>query len=248
MASTYDEPMAQFPATRWSLVGRAQGGARPALEELLRRYLPALRSYLAVRRGVRGDRVDDLVQGFVTSRLLEHDLVGTADRAKGKFRTLLLTSLDRYVVSQVRAEQAEKRGGNQFQAGERVDDLELAGQAPADVFDVAWAREVLAESLRRMRRECDETGRPDLWGIFEGRIVKPAFGEAEPMDYDELIRRYGCQSPTQAWNVLTTCKRTFMRVLRSVVSEYSGVGDEVELEIHDLQEILSRGGAGQELL
>ncbi len=246
MAGVYDEPMARFPTTRWSLVGRRRA-ARLALDELLRRDLPALRCYLAMRRGVRSDRIDDLVQGFIASKVLEHGLVGTADRAKGKFRTLLLTALDRYVVSQIRAEQAQKRGGKQHSPPESVEDIDVAEPPSADAFDLSWAHEVLGETLGRMQKECEDSGRPDLWGIFEARIVKPAFGEGEPMDYDELVRRHGWQSPTQAWNALITCKRTFMRILRGVVSEYAQAGDEVEAEIQDLQEILSRGGAAQEV-
>src|SRR5215217_2507880 len=98
-----------FPSTQWSVVetaGREDSrGDRPALETLLKRYLPALRGHLLCRRAVQPDRIDDLLQGFVTSKVLE----ARGDRNRGRFRTLLLTALDHFVISQVRHDQAAKR-------------------------------------------------------------------------------------------------------------------------------------------
>ena len=103
-----------LPTTRWSLVQRAgqepAAPARVAMEELLRKYLPALRIRLLSRRAVRPEVVDDVLQGFVSQKILEHNLLQAADRTKGKFRTLLLTALDRYVISHRRQLSAAKRG------------------------------------------------------------------------------------------------------------------------------------------
>src|SRR5687767_9458004 len=85
----------RFPSTHWSEVGNAAGGdrvaSRAALEELLRRYLPALRVYLSRKRGLGGDAIDELLQGFVERKLLDERFVAAADRERGKFRTFLLT-------------------------------------------------------------------------------------------------------------------------------------------------------------
>src|SRR5689334_10019220 len=106
----------QFPSTHWSIVetvGREDvHGPRPALAELLRRYLPAFRAHLLKRGRVRGNEIDDLLQSFIASKFLEADLVGAADRSRGKFRTLLLTALDRFVISHHRGQYAEKRGAS----------------------------------------------------------------------------------------------------------------------------------------
>jgi hypothetical protein len=32
----------------------------------------------------------------------------------------------------------------------------------------------LAEALKRMKQECDESGRQDVWRTFDGRILRPA--------------------------------------------------------------------------
>ena len=61
-----NQPAGAFPATAWSLVGRA-GSATPAersaaLEALLKRYLPALRARLVLEKGLREAEADDVAQ------------------------------------------------------------------------------------------------------------------------------------------------------------------------------------------
>jgi hypothetical protein len=105
-------------------------------------------------------------------------------------------------------------------------------------FDIAWARSVLLETLKRMKRQCLESGRADVFGVFESRIMKPLFEQTEPMPYDQLIRQFDLQSPTQASNLLITAKRMFGRILRSVIAEYAHDDAEVEQEIQDLKAVL----------
>src|SRR6266545_80156 len=105
-----------FPTTQWSMVMKAGAGVddtvqRQALMELLKRYMPALHSYLVYRKKFDPNRADDMLQGFLLSKIVENDLVSQAKRERGKFRSFLVTALNRYVISQIRQEQAEKRGG-----------------------------------------------------------------------------------------------------------------------------------------
>src|SRR5262249_11922464 len=198
---------------------------------------PAIKAYLTAKRRLTPDQADDLFQGFVVSKVLEQDLIAWADRGKGKFRTWLLTALDRYLISQWRRQTAARRAG----PGAAAKPSQSA--SPAEVLDLAWAREVIAEVLRRMESECAAAGRPDLWGVFHCRVLAPTLEGAAPLPYDELVRRFRFASPVQASNALITAKRAFARLLRAVVGEYADPA-EVEAEIHDLRRILARGGAG----
>jgi hypothetical protein len=103
-----------FPLTRWSLVGRAAGAGgdmrvRAAVNELVVRYLPALRAHLVLTRRLSPDDADDLLQNFMASKVLEQNLFSRADEAQGKFRTFLLAALGNYLIDHVRAAQAKKR-------------------------------------------------------------------------------------------------------------------------------------------
>jgi len=238
----------EFPSTRWSLVARAgqedAEAKREALGQLLIRYLPALQAHLVYRKRLPPEKADDLVQEFVTNKILEKDLIARADQQLGKFRTLLLTALDRFVKNQIRDEHAKKRapsGGAVVTFDERYDGLPT-GQRPSQAFDVAWARGVIAEALRQMQAECEATGRQDLWGVFQCRVVGPILEGTPATDYKLLVERFGFQSPTQASNVLTTAKRMYARALRSAVGQYTQDEQEIESEIKDLKQILAQCG------
>jgi hypothetical protein len=203
--------------------------------------LPALHAHLVYKR-LRPDEADDLLQEFVAGKILEKDLIARADRKLGKFRTFLLTALDRFLVDSIRARQAKKRApdaGRLQRIGERREPVQAAA-GPSKAFDVAWARGVLDEALRRMQAQCESTGRPEVWGVFQCRVLEPILNGTEPAGYDELIERFGLKSPSQASNVLITAKRTYARALRSVVAEYARDGHEIAEEIAQLREVLAR--------
>lgn len=243
-----------FPTTQWSLVARAGAGADPgdsarreALGVLLGRYRPALRAHLLSRR-IRPDRADDLVQGFIADKVLEKDLLARADKARGRFRHFLQTSLNNYAANQLRSETAERRAPR----GAKVLSLDKALDPPAggnghartfDTFDVAWARELIAEAVRRMREGCIESDREDLWAVFESRVLAPAIGTAEPFPYEELVRRFGYASPEEVYTARVTALRRFDRALRAVLSEYVSDEDELEAELKALGEVLSSAAA-----
>lgn len=234
-----------FPTTRWSLVDRAgrEGPEtqREVLGQLLARYLPALRSHLIHGQRLQPADADDVLQDFVAGKVLERDLIAKADQHLGKFRTFLLTALDRFLLNQIRSAQAQKRAvGAAANLGDD-DDLVAAG-GRADAYDVAWARQVLAQAVGRMRTECQAAGREDVWGLFECRVLASLVPDAAPVEYGELVRRFGFQSPSQASNALVTAKRMYARILRGVIGEYARDAAEVEAEIDELHRVLARTG------
>jgi RNA polymerase sigma-70 factor (ECF subfamily) len=242
-----------FPTTQWSLVVRAGDDPGPAqraaVAALVERYAPALRSYLRTRWRVDEHEAADLVQGFLADKVIEQGLISRAERERGRFRTFLLTALDHFVSNTFRAARAQKRAPkSQVPLNEELDSP--AGPAgrtsdqPAEAFDLAWGRQVLAEAIDRMRVECHAIGRPDLWGVFEGRILAPTLHQEAVTPYGELVRRFRFDSPTQASNALVTAGRMFRRILRQVVGGYEQDGAAVEEEIADLRRIFAAAGAG----
>ncbi len=151
-----------------------------------------------------------------------------------------MTALDRFLVSEVRKEQAQKRGAASTVAIGEDTDVAQTWDAPDDQFDVAWARQLLAVAIERMKDECIGSGRGDVWGVFETRVLNPMLHDAEPLGYEELVRRFGLTSPSQASNLLVTGKRMFARVLRTLVAEYAREDADIDQEIADLTEILSK--------
>ena len=234
-----------FPATSWSLVALAAADGpesqRNALQTLLVRYLPALRAHLVCSKGMAADAADDLLQDFVAAKVLERDLITRADRDLGKFRTFLLVSLDRYWLNQIRDRAAQKRSADLADPlGDHVD--RLAAQSQTDAFHAAWARDLLRQAIEAMRVECESSGRDELWGVFECRVLDPALHGSEPVGYDSLVERFHFRSPSQASNTLATAKRMFARLLRAAVGQYAGSEQEIDEELDDLRKGLAYHG------
>jgi RNA polymerase sigma-70 factor (ECF subfamily) len=107
------QPGAEFPITHWSVVLSASdpGSARAAeaLEKLCRIYWYPLYAYVR-RRGKTPPDAQDLTQEFF-ARLLARHWLGRADQARGRFRTFLLTALERFLANEWDKGRALKRGG-----------------------------------------------------------------------------------------------------------------------------------------
>lgn len=237
-----------FPTTRWTLVDRAGGAdmiAQPlAIAEIARMYAPALRAHLLQSLRYDEHHADDLLQGFLADKVLEQRLVGHADPRRGRFRTFLLAALDRYVIDQHRHNTARKRAprsGGHADIDDHRDTLDSGRpiDSPTHDFDLAWAREVLGEVLAVMRQQCEQTGRADLWTVFESRYLKPAVEGVEPESHESLAQRLKLDSAHQAANLLITAKRMYTRLFIAVVSRYAASEDEVRSEVADLWRIFA---------
>lgn len=234
----------EFPQTRWTLIHRATAPrseeALAALGVLLQRYLPALKAHLVNLKRLPPHRADDLVQGFVTDKVLQGDLLAKANKAKGTFRSFLLTTFDRYVISVFRKEQAAKRAPE----GGHVDVDEFAellssGENAVAAFDLEWVQQVVQQALARVKEECEASGRAAFWKLFQNRVVAPALEGAKPDSYADLIKELGFKSPLQASNALLTAKRIFQREFKAVIADYSGSPEELDEEISELRAILA---------
>jgi hypothetical protein len=254
MSRQSDSGAGVFPATQWSLVDRAARSDaevhRPALADIVARYLPALRAYLLASRRLPPDRADDLLQGFIADKLVEQRLLRQASRNRGRLRALLIVSLDRYVISQHRKDSAAARVPAEGLAGLPEEDVTVAASSavdPGDSFNIEWARQLVAEAVARSQAECERSGRPDLWRILDARVLRPSLEGEEPLDYRQLVEELGLATPLQACALLTTAKRLFIRNLRAAAADYAagdgGCADAVDAEINDLRQILSRRGA-----
>jgi RNA polymerase sigma-70 factor (ECF subfamily) len=249
-----------FPNTHWSLVRRAAGGAgrgaptndahdtaearRAALTALLTRYEPALKSYLRVVRRL-GDEADDILQAFITDKLLEREMLRHADEGRGKFRTFLITSLNNFVASMYRSSGSAPRavGGG----GDTTTDaaVPLAADharepSPDEAVEADWARALVRNVLAAMKEKCLADGRLDVWTVFESRVLAEVLEDKDPVPYETLAEQLQLKSPTQAANLLVTGKRLYARLLRVAVSEYERGDRDIESEIADLRTILSR--------
>ena len=161
-------PRAGFETTRWTVVnavgGSSTDAAEAALAELCQTYWAPLYGYLR-GRGHDADAAQDLTQGFFT-RVLERRDFRTADRQRGRFRAFLLTALKRYVINEHERASAVMRGGRHVHLSLDFDEAERAyagdrrgDDSPDRVFDRKWAGIAIGRALKRLRNECEQSGK-----------------------------------------------------------------------------------------
>jgi len=101
-----------FLTTHWSFIEAVGNGTeereKAMIGLLLERYWKPVYCYLR-RKGYKNEDAKDLTQGFFQEVVLGRELIQQADRSKGRFRTFLLTTLDRYLINMQKAQTAQKR-------------------------------------------------------------------------------------------------------------------------------------------
>ncbi len=238
-----------FQTTHWSEFLEARSGdeghRQRTLGELLSRYWKPVYCYLRCKGFDREDS-KDLTQGFFHKVVLGRGLFERADRAKGRFRTFLLTCLNRYVAKIQRAGRAKRRvpeGG--LVSLEHVDWLNVPEPAhcttPSEVFDYAWASALLDQVLEWVRRKCCETGNRVDWELFRERFLLPILDNSDVPSLDCLCEKYGVGKPARASKMILRVKGVFRAALRREVRQLVDSDDQVEDEIGYLMKIFSKG-------
>ena len=232
-----------FSTTRWTIVNAArqtsESQAAKALAELCEAYWPPLYGYLR-RRGYRPEEAQDLTQGFF-ARLLETDSIRTADPARGRFRSFLLTALKRYVINEHERSAAARRGGGHahlsldFDKAERAYALEpRTDETPDRLFDRRWATIALDRALQRLRAEYVELGRASLAEALLPHLTDT--GELPP--YRDVAARLDI-SEGAVKVAVHRLRQRYGAILRAEIAETVLGDQEVEAELRDLLRAVS---------
>ncbi len=241
-----------FHTTCWTRIQNIksldQAERNLVMDDLIRRYWKPVYCYLR-RKGYPNEAAKDLTQGFFIEVVLGRDLVVQADQHKGRFRTYLLTALDRYVIDIHRKQSAHKR--SPAQSGMALDMAELpdlpahTGRAgPDHVFHYAWAATLLDEVLQNVEQACCTTDKAKHWQVFKARVLDPIIHNTEPPSLERVCERFHIEGEARASNMIVTVKRKFRTVLEACLSQYVDSDRDVEQELGELMEILSRPCAG----
>jgi RNA polymerase sigma-70 factor (ECF subfamily) len=213
--------------------------AAEALEKLCRRYWPPV--YAFIRRCGHGpEDAKDLNQEFF-SRLLEKNYLQAADAAKGKFRTLLLTAVTRFLINERERTQAQKRGGGTVHFPLETDDAEDGYRAePADpatpetIYERRWAETVLEAVLARLRQECADAGQEER---FEA--LKPFLAtETHAPSGAEVAVRLGI-SETAVYSAVHRLRQHYGELLREEIAHTVASPEEIDEELRHLARVLS---------
>ena len=238
----------RFPTTHWTVIDevRAGDGARNRriIGDLLNDYWKPVYCYLR-RKGYRNEEAKDLTQGFFHEVVLSRELIRRADPTKGRFRTLILTALDRYLANVHRGQTARKR----IPPGKLIHLEEADGSDLPEVardltcegsFNYAWVSELLDRMLEEVEEECRHRGMAVHWNLFHDRVLRPIVEDEDPPPLAEVCARYGVKEPTKASNMIFAVKRRFQAVLKRYVRQSVACDDEINTELLELMDFLGR--------
>jgi DNA-directed RNA polymerase specialized sigma24 family protein len=201
-------PGYRFPTTQWTNI--EDTGMREILKaEIYERYMPPLYHY-SRRKGYSHENAEDFVQGFLTEILLGREFLSKADRTKGKFRSLLLKSFDRYVCTIHRKKRLPIGSSNDIS---EFDLPETIPQDPVSAFDYAWATSILDRVQVDLEHECQRDGLDVHWAIFKEKVLDPLMENTPVPSLTKLCREHAVATTAQASSMIVTVKRRFRKIL-----------------------------------
>ena len=234
--------MSRFTTTRWSLVlraGQEPGEAKKALEVLCSTYRPPVLAFIR-QSGYTADAAEDLVQAFFLE-FLEHTIHANADPSRGRFRTFLLTVVERFLIGADRHANRQKRGGGvMFKSLD--DEVEQAiatnsSLSPEVEFERVWGMAVLDAALRRLREEALHAGKGDWFDQLSDFVTDPT----DRAEYSKAAAALGVRP-----NTLAVAVHRFRQRLRALVreelKETTTDNAELEDELQVLRSALSASG------
>jgi RNA polymerase sigma factor (sigma-70 family) len=219
----------EFLTTRWSLIlsaahfGSEEQRARDALAELCRTYWRPIFSFVR-GRGHSIEDAQDLTQDFFVT-ILKNDWLQHADRNRGRFRSLLLKSLQNFLINAAEKSHTHKRGGGV----EFVSWHDWMAEAPSDVsistsmleslpperiFDLTWAATVVEHALQRLREECESKGKLWLFQTLSPHLTE----ERDEVSYAQLSAELGI-AETAVKKQLHNMRQRYRTLLRAEVSQ-----------------------------
>jgi RNA polymerase sigma factor (sigma-70 family) len=240
---------ARFRTTRWSIVlscsdsATDQEKAQAALAELCKIYWRPVFAFIG-RQGHSVPDAQDLTQEFF-AKVLKGRLLQSADRKRGRVRSLLLTALQRFLHDEGDKRHAHKRGGDlRFVSWDdwmteapshlSIPEHECDNWSPERVFDVRWAATVVERALRRLGDECEKHGRRRVFDVVSGCLT----ADRQDVSYATFAKILGIQE-TAVKNLVHRLRERYRALLRQEVAATVGGENAIDDELRYLCAVLS---------
>jgi len=231
-------PEPVFATTRWSeVLAAGKGDSRQgheALARLCETYWYPLYAFVR-RRGLSPEDAQDSTQEFF-ARLLAGNWVSDADRAKGRFRTFLLTALNRFLANEWDRARAQKRGRGapSVPLDTKVAETRYCADtkpevAPDHLYDRQWALTLLDRALSRLEAEHQQLGKTSEFAVLSPALT----AERGDISYATLAAQLDL-SETAARMAVHRLRKRFRQVFREEIAQTVAEPDEVEAEIRHL--------------
>lgn len=225
----------EFPSTIWTVIRKAKDDPKGARELVIRRYWEPILQY-ARMKGLASDDAEDLTQN-VFLHVSKEGFLEQADRAKGRFRSLLIAVTDNVLNMWWRHQYAEKRDGRRqvLLDDERLREIAAtSGTTVVDAeFNRTWAQNIIRHALDRLRVESERLGTPYAAAV-EAHYLRGRSYQDIATDLQS--------TPAQIRNYIFRGKALLGDFIRDFIREYCGSQEEFDEELRDLQQFLGTIG------
>jgi RNA polymerase sigma-70 factor (ECF subfamily) len=228
-----EEQRGFFPATHWTEIATLQDsaspGAREALENLCRIYLPAIEKHLRCFRNLPGDP-HELANEFL-GQFIHQDSLKRVDRNRGKFRSYVAGAIRHFLLGKWRS---QARAPQIVELDEHLADQ--IGAPPDDTnFDCGFAEILVGNAVRGLRERF-------AGSRLEGHIpvLLPYLSSDPP---EETLRQLAARLGVSDDLIYQNFKRIrdeLYRQLRTETRRHLGPEDSVEDEIQALLRAFAR--------
>jgi hypothetical protein len=225
----------------WSAISQARMEDTPAalegLGKLARAYWRPLYIFLR-QRGRDHEHASDDVQGFFAD-LLSREFLSYARPESGRFRSVLLASLQRWLGKQADHANRLKRGGGwervALDFGEENTGFPelLAEEDPGRAFDRQWALDVVDRAVLRLQAAYAERSRGGTFAALRGALP----GGAALPAYEVLAEQTGMAEPALR-KAVHDLRARFAGAIRQEIACTVSDPAEVEDEVRYLARLL----------
>jgi RNA polymerase sigma-70 factor (ECF subfamily) len=172
--------------------------------------------------------------------ILKTNWLRQADQNRGRFRSLLLKSVQNFLHNVADTRRTLKRGGGvEFVAWDAwmveapsqlsISPRALDSLAPERLFDLRWAATVVEQAIRRLREECESKGRLRLFEALRDYLA----AEHPDISYADLGARLGV-ADTVVKKQLHNLRQRYRWLLRDEVAHTVANPADVDDELRHL--------------
>ena len=231
-----------FPTTQWHILDTLKAddadARRAALGDIVSIYGPPLLAFAFRQADGKRTREDceDLVNDFFV-RCIEGGLLEHADRARGKFRSFLVTSFKYYMSNAERAQRTQKRrpeGGFVSLDGLR-DEFGSAleprtNETPDAAFHRVFRCSLFKSALAEFQKRCRKEDREIHFQLFMLREVQPKRDGTPAPSYRALASTCNVSSENLANKMVLAATEEFRTLLLARVASDCVSPEEAQLE------------------
>jgi len=220
--------------------GGDHAAAHTALSELYRVYWYPLYAF-ARRRGFSPEDAEDATQSFWLD-ILDSTFFASADPARGRLRTFLLTAFSRQLSDARRDASRLKRGGGiefvPLDIATAEDRMQAAPQAPDEThqFEADWASALVESAIARVEADYTATNRAPVFNALRPYLC----GGGDLPDQAALAAQLG-MSHGALRQTLTRLRDRFRTALRAAIADtlHDPTGAAIDEELRALRAVLA---------